>query len=88
MIDGNDAYNAFIAPIISRYGYMEGGVAMGGGTVGGGSTINDQDFFRDGWEVSYDRFFGNHEVHVVTNQTTVSIAVITYKRRDRIDRCG
>ena len=63
-VAGNDAYNAFIAPILSRYGYMEGGAFVGGGTVGGGSTINDQDFFRDGWELSYDRFFGNHEVHI------------------------
>jgi hypothetical protein len=63
-IAGLDTYNAFIAPIISQYGYVEGGVATGGGTVGGGSTIDDQDFFRNGWEISYDRFFGRHEVHV------------------------
>ncbi|MEN8164043.1 MAG: TonB-dependent receptor, partial [Acidobacteriota bacterium] len=36
-IDGDDDYNAFIAPLIDQYGYLDNGVAMGGGTVGGAS---------------------------------------------------
>jgi hypothetical protein len=60
---GEDAYNAFIAPIIGRYGYDLGGVAVGGGRTGVGSTINDQDFFRESWEVAYDVLFGRHDLH-------------------------
>ena len=53
-IDGEDAYNAFIQPLIDRYGYLDNGVATGGGGVGGASTINDQDFFRQSFELGYD----------------------------------
>ena len=65
-VAGADDFNAFIAPLISQYGFIENGVATGGGIVGGGSTINDQDFFRESWEVGYDRVFGSnvtHELH-------------------------
>ncbi len=54
IIDGEDAYNQFIQPLIDQYGYMENGVATGGGEVGGASTINDQNFYRQSFEIGYD----------------------------------
>ena len=52
-VDGEDAYNAFIQPLIDRYGFVRNG-REGGGIVGGGSTINNQDFFRESYEIGYD----------------------------------
>jgi hypothetical protein len=64
-VAGQDAYNAFIAPLINRYGFSQNGAPTGGGIVGGGSTINDQDFFRSSWQVGYDTLLGNnHELHI------------------------
>ncbi len=40
-IAGQTAYNAFIQPLIDRYGYVENGVRVGGGTVGYGSQFDD-----------------------------------------------
>jgi hypothetical protein len=63
---GEDAYNAFVTPIIERYGYLENGMRVGGGVIGGHDEINRQDFFREGWEVSYDYLLGtrvSHELH-------------------------
>lgn len=65
LVTGETAYNAFIQPYIDQYGF---GDPNGGGAVGGGSTINDQDFSRESWEVAYDRqfYFGDvsHELHI------------------------
>ena len=66
-IDGEDAYNAFIAPLIDRYGFIEDGVPTGGGDVGGASTFNDQDFFSQSFQIGYDYFLGTnipHELHI------------------------
>ncbi len=63
-VDGQDEYNAFIAPIIDEYGYLEGGVRMGGGIVGGYYYFNDQDFFNESFEAGYDHYIGNHEFHI------------------------
>ena len=66
-IDGEDAYNAFIAPIIDQYGFMQDGVQTGGGIVGGASTFNDQDFFSQSFQIGYDYFLGTsipHELHI------------------------
>lgn len=57
------AYNAFIAPIITKYGYMNNGVATGGGTVGGYFQINNQNFFRRNYELAYDSVFGATVTH-------------------------
>ncbi len=62
-IAGLDAFNAFIAPLIERYGFLEDGTRTGGGEVGGGALINDQDFARESFEVGYDRLLGRHELH-------------------------
>ncbi len=39
LVAGQAAYNAFVQPLIDRYGYIENGVRIGGGTVGYGSRI-------------------------------------------------
>ena len=65
---GDPACLEIAIAIINRYGYLDNGVATGGGFVGGGSTINIQDFFRESFQLGYDRSFGkgnvSHELHV------------------------
>ncbi|MEX1127937.1 MAG: carboxypeptidase-like regulatory domain-containing protein, partial [Vicinamibacterales bacterium] len=65
-VAGATAYNAFIQPLIDRYGYVEDGVRKGGGLVGFGSQFNDQDFFRNNVQFAYNVHFGgriSHELH-------------------------
>ncbi|MDH3902114.1 MAG: TonB-dependent receptor, partial [Xanthomonadales bacterium] len=66
--EGEDDYNAFAQPLIDKYGFVENGMKMGGGAVGGGSTINSQDFYRESFELGYDIQFDtgsvSHEMHV------------------------
>jgi hypothetical protein len=65
-IAGQTDYNAFIQPIIDRYGYVENGVHVGGGTTGIASQFNDQDFFRDNIQFAYNLNFGGriqHDLH-------------------------
>jgi len=66
-VSGEDAYNAFIQPLIDEYGYVENGMKTGSGNVGGGSTINNQDFSRQSFEIGYDYVFDTqnttHEFH-------------------------
>jgi hypothetical protein len=66
-VSGQTAFNAFIAPIISRYGYVQDGVSKGGGRVGGGAEYNNQDFYRQSFQLGYDLSFGKkvlHNLHV------------------------
>jgi hypothetical protein len=65
-IAGQTAYNAFIAPIIDRYGYTQNGARVGGGTVGYGSQFDDNDFFRNSGQLGYNLTLGSsvtHELH-------------------------
>jgi len=65
-IAGNDSFNAFIQPLIDRYGYIDNGVRTGGSTVGYGSTFDANDFFRDSVQFGYNIMFGgvvSHELH-------------------------
>jgi hypothetical protein len=59
---------AAAADFVSRYGYLDGGVRTGGGFIGAASLINVQDFFREGFQIGYDRVFGegdiSHQLHV------------------------
>jgi len=68
LIAGEDAYNAFVQPLIDQYGYIDNGVATGGGSVGGNNLINNQDFSRTSFEIAYDRqfHFGDttHNIHI------------------------
>lgn len=64
---GDPVCLAFIPPIINRYGYLENGVPTGGGFVGVDDSIDQNDFFRESFQISYDYLFGSavtHELHV------------------------
>ena len=55
--------------LINQYGYTDdAGVRQGGGAIGAGSTINDQNFYRDTFEMALDTEFeiGStfHTVHI------------------------
>jgi hypothetical protein len=66
-VAGNAAFNAFIAPLIDRYGYVENGVKTGGGTNGIASQLDENDFFRDAWQLGYNVTLGSsvmHDIHV------------------------
>ncbi len=66
-IAGQDAYNAFIQPLIDRYGYTLDGTKRGGGLVGYGSLFDKDDFFRDSVQVGYNITFAaggmRHNLH-------------------------
>ncbi|MEO6235773.1 MAG: carboxypeptidase regulatory-like domain-containing protein [Vicinamibacterales bacterium] len=53
-ITGADAYNAFISPIVTNYGYLLNGARAGGSLVGFGSTFDRDNFFRNSGEVGYN----------------------------------
>jgi hypothetical protein len=68
-VAGQAAYNAFIQPLIDRYGYVDAttGARVGGGTVGYGTTFDADDFFRDAGQISYNLTLGSrivHDIHV------------------------
>jgi hypothetical protein len=63
----NTAANAFIAPYIERYGYLQGGARTGGGRVGFHPFArDDDDFFRKSGQVGYNLTLGSsiqHDLH-------------------------
>ena len=66
-VAGQTAYNAFIQPLIDRYGYTLNGVKTGGGIVGYGSQFDRDDFFRDGLQLGYNITLGSsltHDIHL------------------------
>jgi carboxypeptidase family protein len=66
-VAGNAAYNAFVAPLIQKYGYSVNGVQTGGGTAGFGSTFDQDNFFRDQAQIGYNLILGEnvtHDLHV------------------------
>ena len=66
-VAGNAAYNAFVAPIISQYGYIQNGVPTGGGITGFGQQYDDDNFFRDSGQVGYNLTLGQtvmHDIHL------------------------
>ncbi|HEV7763735.1 MAG TPA: carboxypeptidase regulatory-like domain-containing protein [Thermoanaerobaculia bacterium] len=66
IVAGQDAYNTFIGPLLQRYGYLDGGTRVGGGQVGVGLELNEQDFFRDSAQFGYDFTIGSkvsHDLH-------------------------
>jgi hypothetical protein len=67
LVNGATAYNAFVQPLIDKYGYTQNGVKVGGGTVGFGSQFDEDNFFRDSGQVGYNLTLGQnvtHEIHV------------------------
>jgi hypothetical protein len=66
-VSGATDYNAFIQPIIDRYGYTQSGVKVGGGIVGYGRQFDNDDFYRDEVQFGYNLTLGTsviHELHV------------------------
>lgn len=67
-LDGEDAYNAFITPIVNQYGYDENGVKTGGGGVGAYYQIDEADYYRDTYQVAFDHSIeigsSSHELHL------------------------
>jgi hypothetical protein len=66
-VAGADAYNAFVQPIIDRYGYTQNGTKVGGGIVGYGLQFDNDDFYRDAAQVAYDLTLGTsviQQIHV------------------------
>jgi hypothetical protein len=66
-VAGEDAFNAFIQPIIDRYGYTENGVRMGGGIVGYGSEFDNDNFYRNAGQIAYNITLGTsvtHQLHL------------------------
>jgi hypothetical protein len=68
-IAGNTAQNAFVQPIINRYGYLLNGVPQGGGLVGFASLLTDEDNFgRNAGQLAYNTTLAagrtRHNVHV------------------------
>ena len=64
---GASDFNAFIQPIIDRYGYTQNGVKTGGGIVGYGLQFDNDDFWRDEAQFAYNHTLGTsvvHELHV------------------------
>ena len=66
-IAGQDAYNAFITPIVNKYGYPANGIQNGGGAVGFGTTFDRDSFFRDagqaGYNVNLSGWGMRHNIH-------------------------
>jgi hypothetical protein len=62
-VAGDAAYNAFVQPLIDRYGYVQNGVHVGGGIAGYGLQFDDDDFFRDAVQFGYNLTLGTSLVH-------------------------
>jgi hypothetical protein len=65
-IAGQQAFNDFIVPLVNRYGYVQNGAPVGGGTVGYSSLFDQDNFFRDQGQVAYNLTLGStvrHEIH-------------------------
>ena len=52
--EGDDEWNAWAQPLVDQYGYVENGTRMGGGIVGAATQFNQQDFYRESFEIGYD----------------------------------
>ena len=58
-IAGQDAYNAFVQPLINQYGYSSSGVMTGGGYNGYYQQFDHDDFYRSAWQVAYNLTLGS-----------------------------
>ncbi len=67
-IAGNNGQIAFIQPYIDKYGYVQNGAHVGGGTVGYGQFAHDDDsFYRKNAQIAYNYTLGTkvtHDLHV------------------------
>ncbi len=71
--ENDPAWNAWAQPLIDQYSYP--GNTNGGGTVGGHYQINEQNFYRESFEVGYDLSFDwgstTHELHFGYHQEEI-----------------
>ncbi|MAA94331.1 MULTISPECIES: TonB-dependent receptor [unclassified Arsukibacterium] len=59
-------FNSGAQQLIDQYGYQENGVATGGGAVGAYYQYNNQNFFRDSFEIALDhQIIGDELVHSI-----------------------
>jgi hypothetical protein len=77
MTEADIAFNLGAQPLIDRYGYSnDAGIATGGGTVGGNSTLSNHNFKRDSFQISFKHEFavGNsyHYLHLGYKKTESS----------------
>ena len=80
-ITGQDAYNAFVAPVITKYGYNSNGVQTGSGTVGPSTLYDNDNFYRTAWQVAYNVTLGSdttHELHFGYQRYTDSEDLLRY----------
>ena len=80
-VDGDDAFNAAVAPLIERYGYADAGRRRGGGAVGAHPRINDQAFRRRSIECNLD-----HEIHWGPTTHDLHVGVQRAEGRERLRR--
>lgn len=64
-VAGQTAFNNFIAPLITRYGYSLDGVQTGGGFAGYATQFNRNDFFRTSGQVGYNLTLGSTVRHTI-----------------------
>ncbi|MGA7616771.1 MAG: TonB-dependent receptor [Thermoanaerobaculia bacterium] len=67
LIEGNDAFNSFIAPFVDQYGFIRDGTKTGGGAVGGAFQFDMDNFYRKSYQLGYDVTLGRqftHDIHV------------------------
>jgi hypothetical protein len=65
-VSGASAYNAFVQPLIDRYGYTLNGVKTGGGFVGYATLFDKDEFFRDQVQGAFNMTLGSdirHDIH-------------------------
>ena len=63
VVPGSSGANAFQQGYINQYGYLVNGTPVGGGRVGGGAQLDNNDFYRQSYQGSYDRIFGEDVTH-------------------------
>ena len=79
---GDPMHDAWAQPLIDRYGYVEDGVRQGGGSVGAATLFNDQNFYRESFEIGYDLTleFGSwvHNLHFGYHQEEIEEYLFRY----------
>jgi hypothetical protein len=64
-VAGQPAYNAFVQPLIDRYGYVQDGQHVGGGFNGVYHQFDNDDFFRKAGQVGYNLTIGTSVRHTL-----------------------
>ena len=63
----SSAFNSFIAPYVTKYGYNLNGEPAGGGTVGANDLFDNDNFYRRSGQAGYNYTLGGakvtHDLH-------------------------